>query len=71
LLSLLFPVSWLTYTLVRGVIWDWHPYPFVDVSAHGYARVALNSFGVTAVLAGVAAAFWLGDRRLRPASNRA
>ena len=67
LLSLLFPVTWLIYSLVRGAIWDWYPYPFVDVTAHGYGRVALNALGVTAVLAAVAAAFWVGDRRLRPA----
>src|SRR4051794_26488155 len=50
LLSLLFPVSWLVYTLVRGAIWDWYPYPFVDVAAHGYARVVLNALLVTCVL---------------------
>jgi hypothetical protein len=70
LLSLLFPVGWLAYTLIRGAVWDWYPYPFVDVTAHGYARVALNSLGVTAVLAAVAAAFWLGDHRLRPAGTQ-
>ena len=37
--SLLFPVLWLAYTLIRGAIWAWYPYPFVDVTAHGYARV--------------------------------
>ena len=36
--SLLFPVLWLAYTLVRGAIWKWYPYPFLDVTSHGYAR---------------------------------
>jgi hypothetical protein len=30
--SLLFPVLWLAYTLIRGAIWAWYPYPFVDVT---------------------------------------
>jgi hypothetical protein len=28
--SLLFPVLWLAYTLVRGAIWKWYPYPFTS-----------------------------------------
>src|SRR5580692_464566 len=34
--SLMFPVLWLAYTLVRGAIWKWYPYPFLDVTTHGY-----------------------------------
>jgi hypothetical protein len=67
--SLLFPVLWLLYTLVRGAIWKWYPYPFLDVPAHGYARVAVNALLVTAVLGVVAALFGLGDRWL-PAAPR-
>ena len=62
--SLAFPVVWLAYTLVRGAIWDWYPYPFLDVPSHGYARVALNAVLVTLVFAVVAALFALGDRKL-------
>ncbi len=67
--SLLFPVLWLFYTLLRGVIWNWYPYPFLDVASHGYARVALNAVLVTIVFAAVAALFAAGDRRL-PAAPR-
>lgn len=63
--SLLFPVLWLAYTLVRGAIWKWYPYPFVDVTTHGYLRVFVNGLLVTAMLAVVAAIFALGDARLR------
>jgi len=31
-LSLLFPVLWLAFTLVRGAIVHWYPYHFIDVS---------------------------------------
>jgi hypothetical protein len=68
--SLLFPVLWLAYTIIRGAIWAWYPYPFVDVTAHGYARVALNALLVTVVLGVVAALFALGDAKL-PAAPRA
>jgi hypothetical protein len=65
--SLLYPASWMAYTLIRGAIWKWYPYPFVDVTTHGYGRVALNALGVVVVLGGVAALFAVGDRRLPPA----
>jgi hypothetical protein len=68
--SLLFPVGWLAYTLVRGAIWGWYPYPFMDVTGKGYLQVALNAVGVTAVLVVVAALYALGDRRLGPAPDR-
>lgn len=62
--SLLFPVLWLVYTLIRGAIWKWYPYPFLDVPSHGYLRVVLNSVAVTAVFAALAGLFAFGDRRL-------
>src|SRR2546423_843986 len=33
--ALAWPVAWLGYTLVRGAIWHWYPYPFLDVPTHG------------------------------------
>lgn len=63
--SLAWPLLWFAYTLVHGEISGWYPYPFVQVSDHGYARVLLNALAVTAVLGAVAAAFALGDARLR------
>ncbi|UQX88653.1 Pr6Pr family membrane protein [Jatrophihabitans telluris] len=69
-LSLLFPVAWLAYTLLRGAIWKWYPYPFLDVPSHGYVRVAVNSVAVTLVFGLLAAVFALLDRRLPPAPTR-
>ena len=68
--SLLWPVAWLGYTLVRGAVWNWYPYPFLDVPTHGYGTVAVNCVGVTVVLAGVAALFAWGDGRLPRAPAR-
>ena len=60
--------AWLAYTLVRGAIVDWYPYPFVDVSAHGYDGVALRCAALLVAFAAAAAGFvWLGNRRAGPA----
>ena len=55
-LWLIYPAVYLFYTLVRGVFRGWYPYPFVDVQAIGYGRVAWNAAGllVVFVLAGAA-----------------
>lgn len=69
-LALLWPVGWLSYTLVHGAIRDWYPYPFIDVVQLGYARVAANAVGMTALMVAVASLYrWL-DRRLPPAPTR-
>jgi len=65
-LALLWPVAWITYTLLHGAFSNWYPYPFVDVITHGYARVLLNGALVVVVLAIVTTLFWVGDRRLPP-----
>ncbi|MCU1659233.1 MAG: hypothetical protein JWO57_3889 [Pseudonocardiales bacterium] len=67
--SLVFPVLWLGYTLVRGAITPWYPYPFVDVPSHGYGPVLLNALLVTLVLGAVSALYWWGDRILRGAPD--
>jgi hypothetical protein len=67
--SLAWPVLWFGYTLSHGEISGWYPYPFVSVADQGYGRVLLNALVVTALLGAVAAAFALGDARLRPAPD--
>ena len=42
LLVLGYPVAWVVYSLVRGAIVGWYPYPFLDVDALGYAEVLLT-----------------------------
>jgi hypothetical protein len=49
-LFLVVPVGWLVYTLVRGELVDWYPYPFIDVNEHGYGVVLLNCLGVSALM---------------------
>ena len=67
---LAYPLTWFAYTLVRGRSTDWYPYPFVDVTRHGYGGVLAR--GVVFVLAfGIGAVVFakLSDRR--SASGRA
>ena len=64
--ALVWPVLWFGYTMIMGEITHWYPYPFVDVSSHGYGRVLLNALAVTGVLAAVAFVMGLVDKRLRP-----
>ena len=42
LLVLIYPIAWVVYSLVRGAIVGWYPYPFLDVDALGYAEVLLT-----------------------------
>ena len=39
---LVYPIAWVVYSLVRGAIVDWYPYPFLDVETLGYAEVLLT-----------------------------
>lgn len=41
---LIFPAIYLFYSLIRGSIVGWYPYPFVDAAKLGYGKVVINSF---------------------------
>lgn len=61
---LVIPVGWLVYTLVRGAFVDWYPYPFINVTTHGYGVVLLNCAGVAALVLALAAGAVRLDRVL-------
>lgn len=63
-LWLVFPAAYATYTLIRGPIVDWYPYPFFDPGLQGgYGAVALGLLAVTAVIVAFAyACWWWSDR---------
>ena len=54
-LSLIFPACWLVFTLIRGAIAHWYPYPFIDVTQLGYGRAAVNCVWVALLMLGLAA----------------
>jgi hypothetical protein len=61
---LLYPLAYLVYTLIRGAQVDWYPYPFLDVSRHGYGGVLLNCVVMLVGFVAAAEAFvYVGNRR--------
>lgn len=64
LVWLAYPLTYLVYTLVRGHLVDWYPYPFLNVADKGYVAVGVASIGVTAVVLGLA---WIVSRFSRRA----
>jgi hypothetical protein len=40
------PLVWLAYTLVRGEVTGFYPYPFLDAADHGYPAVLATCLGV-------------------------
>lgn len=70
-LTLVYPVTWLIATLIRGAIVDFYPYPFLDATTHGYLRVTLGCLLVAALFLGLAVGAAALDRVLpAPASRR-
>jgi hypothetical protein len=61
---LVVPVGWLVYTLARGAVVNWYPYPFIDVNEHGYAVVVVNCVLVSVLMLGLAVGALFLDRRL-------
>jgi hypothetical protein len=60
---LVVPGVWVVYTLIRGAFVDWYPYPFVNVTEHGYGVVAVNVIGVGVFMVALfALAHWLDGR---------
>jgi hypothetical protein len=63
---LVFPLVWLVYTLVRGPITDWYPYPFLNPDEESIASIVVTCIGITVVFGALAAAlrWWAGRHRL-------
>ncbi|MGW6446613.1 Pr6Pr family membrane protein [Lentzea sp. NPDC055074] len=62
-LWLSFPLAYLVYTLVRGPIVGWYPYPFMDPRGNGYGEVLVNCLFVTVVFVVLAfAVSWAGNK---------
>jgi len=47
---LAFPLIYIVYSLIRGRVVGWYPYPFVDPSTHGYSGVAGTSVAIALVV---------------------
>lgn len=70
LLVLIWPAAWLAYTLARGAVTGFYPYPFLNIQRLGSASVAVASLAITALFVLVSLLLWVADRRLPVASQR-
>lgn len=46
LIWLTFPLIWTAYSLIRGALVGWYPYPFLDPANGGYGTVAMYIVGI-------------------------
>jgi len=65
LVWLAFPLLWTGYTLVRGALVGWYPYPFLDPANGGYATVAAYVLGVLVFGAVVSAVVAVAGNAMR------
>lgn len=63
-LTVLFPLAYFAFSIVRGAIIDWYPYTFVDVTDLGYLKVLLNAVWIALLVFAVAAGATALDSRL-------
>ncbi|WP_410587655.1 Pr6Pr family membrane protein [Amycolatopsis sp. lyj-23] len=61
--SLLYPLAWLAFTLPRGALTGFYPYPFVDAGALGYGQVTLNCVFIGLFFTALTTGAFLYDRR--------
>jgi hypothetical protein len=54
LVWLAFPVAYVIYSLVRGYLVGWYPYPFLDPATHGFGAVVFTSIGIAVFAAALA-----------------
>jgi hypothetical protein len=47
LVWLAYPLIYTIYSLVRGHFTAWYPYPFLNVTQHGYMQVLITSLAIT------------------------
>ncbi len=66
-----FPIVWAVYTLIRGPIAGWYPYPFLDPSLAptGYASVAFYVVLIAVIIGGVGALLVLENRKRAPVAQ--
>lgn len=46
---LVFPIAYVAYSLSRGALTGWYPYPFLDPDHNGYRAVAITILGLFAL----------------------
>jgi hypothetical protein len=49
---LVYPIAYVIYSLIRGAIIGWYPYPFLNPATNGYIGIAITTVGIAAVVLG-------------------
>jgi len=62
LLWLIYPIAYVIYSLIRGEITSWYPYPFLNPASNGWSAVIVTSIGIAVGSAGLG---WLLSLRAR------
>jgi hypothetical protein len=63
---LLFPLLYCVYTLIRGRLSGYYPYPFMDAGQLGLARVAVNSGFLMILFVAISIGLvWISNRQIR------
>lgn len=65
-----FPLAWTLFTMLRGPLVGWYPYPFLNPANGGAGSVAFWIVVVAAVIIGLSAAMILISRRLPPLARQ-
>ena len=68
--SLIIPITWLVFALVRGAFIGAYPYGFVNVARYGYGTVMINVAGVVVIALVLCAIFWGIDWLIRRVTQR-
>jgi hypothetical protein len=56
--SLILPIAWLVFALIRGAFIGAYPYGFIDVAAYGYGTVLTNVAGIVVFAIVLCLVFW-------------
>ena len=60
---------WLVYTMIRGPIADWYPYPFLDPDLESAGSIVVTCLGIVVAFVAVAAFLrWVAADRPDPAA---
>ena len=68
LVWLLFPAAYVVYSLVRGAVTGWYPYPFLNANERSYEQIAVTSLVMLVGLVGITALLAARTRRKTYAS---
>lgn len=66
-----YPLAYVAYTMIRGALTGWYPYPFLDPTIDGYGKVAIIAIGITITVVVFTGVLLGVQRLLRRGSNAA